>query len=113
MDVRPAILLVSEDNSDLLLDEFGRYARDYDVRAARSAAEAATIVKGLFRDDRQLALAVSESVLPDDEVLAMFQRMRTYVPTARRLIAAHWSRFRMDADALRPASPRASTTPTC
>ena len=41
-------------------------------------------------------------MLPDDDVLAMFQRMRTYVPTARRLIAAHWSRFRADAEALRP-----------
>jgi thioredoxin reductase (NADPH) len=103
MDDRPAILLVSEENAELLLDEFGRYTRDYDVRAARSAAEAAATVKGLYRDGRQLALAVSESVLPDDEVLAMFQRLRTYVPTARRLIAAHWSRFRIDAEALRPA----------
>ena len=81
MDDRPAILLVSEENADFLLDEFGRYARDYDVRAARSAAEAATTVKGLYRDGRQLALVVSESVLPDDDVLAMFQRLRTYVPT--------------------------------
>ena len=102
MDDRPAILLVSEENSELLLDEFGRYARDYDVRAARSAAEAKATVKSLFGEGRQLALAVSESVLPDDDVLAMFQRMRTYVPTARRLIAAHWSRFRTDAEALRP-----------
>jgi thioredoxin reductase (NADPH) len=103
MDDRPAILLASEENSEFLLDEFGRYARDYDVRAVRSAAEAATTVKGLYREGRQLALAVSESVLPDDDVLAMFQRLRTYVPTARRLIAAHWSRFRIDAEALRPA----------
>jgi thioredoxin reductase (NADPH) len=102
MDDRPAILLVSEENSELLLDEFGRYARDYDVRAARSAAEAATEVKALHRDGRQLALAVSESVLPDDHVLALFQRLRTYVPTCRRLIAAHWSRFRIDAEDLRP-----------
>jgi glycine/D-amino acid oxidase-like deaminating enzyme len=96
-------LLVSEENSEFLLDEFGRYARDYDVRAVRSAAEAAAEVKGLHREGRQLALAVSESVLPDDDVLAMFQRLRTYVPTARRLIAAHWTRFRQDAEALRPA----------
>jgi thioredoxin reductase (NADPH) len=102
VDDRPAILLVSEDNSELLLDEFGRYARDYDVRAARSAAEAREVVQALHREGRQLALAVSESVLPDDDVLAMFQRLRTYVPTSRRLIAAHSTRFRMDAEALRP-----------
>ncbi|WP_151084514.1 FAD-dependent oxidoreductase [Nocardioides cynanchi] len=103
MDDRPAILLVSEDNADFLLDEFGRYARDYDVRAARSAAEAKQVVQALTREGRPLALAVSESVLPDDDVLAMFQRLRTYVPTARRLIAAHYTRFRDDAEALRPA----------
>src|SRR6476659_11470706 len=33
----------------------------------------------------------------------MFQRLRTYVPTSRRLIAAHWTRFRDDAEGLRPA----------
>ncbi len=103
MDDRPAILLVSEDNSEFLLDEFGRYARDYDVRTARSAAEAKQVVQSFYREGRQLALCVSESVLPDDDVLAMFQRLRTYVPTARRLIAAHYTRFRLDAEALRPA----------
>src|SRR5262249_50955407 len=103
VDDRPAILLASEENADFLLDEFGRYARDYDVRAARSAAEAKAVVKSLHAEGRQLALAVSESVLPDDDVLAMFQRMRTYIPTARRVIAAHWTRFRLDAEGLRPA----------
>jgi thioredoxin reductase (NADPH) len=48
VDDRPAILLVSEENSDFLLDEFGRYTRDYDVRAARTAAEAKATVKALF-----------------------------------------------------------------
>jgi thioredoxin reductase (NADPH) len=103
VDERPAIVLVSEENADFLLDEFGRYARDYDVRAATSAAEAGGIVKGLTGDGRQLALVVSESQLPDADVLVMFQKLRTYVPTARRLIAAHWTRFRLDAEPLRPA----------
>jgi len=103
VDDRPAILLVSEENADFLLDEFGRYARDYDVRAARSAAEAKQVAQELGREHRQLALCVAESVLPDDDVLAMFQRLRTYIPTSRRLIAAHWTRFRQDAEALRPA----------
>src|SRR6478672_3661881 len=101
MDDRPAILLASEENSEFLLDEFGRYARDYDVRAVRSAAEAATTVKGLYGEGRQLALAVSESVLPDASVLEAFARWRAVVPTARRLIAAHWSRFLTDAPTLR------------
>ena len=96
------ILLVSEEHADELLDEFGRYARDYDVRATRSAAEAGAVVKQLPGTGQQLALVVTESVLPDADVLAMFHRLRTYVPTCRRLIAAHWSRFRQDAEALRP-----------
>jgi len=101
VDDRPAILLVSEEHSEELLDEFGRYTRDYDVRAARSAAEAGATVKELFRDGQPLALVVTESVLPDASVLELFQKLRTYVPTSRRIVAAHWSRFRLDAEELR------------
>jgi thioredoxin reductase (NADPH) len=96
------ILLVSEEHADELLDEFGRYTRDYDVRATRSAAEAGTAVKGLAAGGQQLALVVTESVLPDADVYQLFEKLRTYVPTSRRVVAAHWSRFRQDADRLRP-----------
>jgi thioredoxin reductase (NADPH) len=99
---RPVILLVSEEHADELLDEFGRYRRDYDVRATHSADQARTVVKGLHHSGQQLALVVTESVLPDSDVLEMFHRLRTYVPTCRRLIAAHWGRFRQDAERLRP-----------
>ena len=101
VDDRPVILLVSEENADYLLDEFGRYTRDYDLRTAHSAAESGQVVKGL-PSGKQLALVVTESVLPDMEVLETFHRLRKYVPTCRRVIAAHWSRFRQDADRLRP-----------
>jgi thioredoxin reductase (NADPH) len=94
------ILLVSAENAEYLLDEFGRYARDYDLRTAHSALEAGHVVKGLA--GQQLALVVTESVLPDVEVLEMFHRLRKYVPTCRRVIAAHWERFRIDAEPLRP-----------
>src|SRR5215510_9703706 len=101
MDDRPAILLVSEEHADELLDEFGRYTRDYDVRAARSAMEAGALVKEMSREGQQLALVVTESVLPDASVLELFQKLRTYIPTCRRVVAAHWSRFRQDAEGLR------------
>jgi thioredoxin reductase (NADPH) len=101
VDDRPVILLVSEENADFLLDEFGRYSRDYDLRTAHSAAEAGQVVKAL-PSEKQLALVVTESVLPDTDVLETFHRLRTYVPTCRRVIAAHWSRFRQDAERLRP-----------
>ena len=41
----PAIVLISEHHVDTLLDEFGRYARDYDLRTATSAAEAESVSK--------------------------------------------------------------------
>ena len=99
MDDRPVILLVSEEHADYLLDEFGRYARDYDLRTAHSAAEAGQVVKSL--QGQQLALVVTESVLPDKDVLQTFHHLRTYVPTCRRVVAAHWDRFRIDAEPLR------------
>jgi thioredoxin reductase (NADPH) len=101
MDDRPVILLVSEEHADFLLDEFGRYARDYDVRTAHSAAESGHVVKSL-PSGQQLALVVTESVLPDMDVLETFHQLRKYVPTCRRVVAAHWDRFRVDAERLRP-----------
>jgi thioredoxin reductase (NADPH) len=100
VDDRPVILLVSEENADYLLDEFGRYARDYDLRTAHSAAESGQVVKTL-PSGQQLALVVTESVLPDMDVLETFHHLRKYVPTCRRVVAAHWSRFRQDAERLR------------
>jgi len=102
VDDRPVILLVSEEHADELLDEFGRYTRDYDVRATRSSVEAGVAVKGLRDSGQQLALVVSESVLPDADVLEMFHKLRTYVPTCRRVVAGSWERFRLDAERLRP-----------
>jgi thioredoxin reductase (NADPH) len=99
-DNRPVILLVSEENAEYLLDEFGRYARDYDLRTAHTAAESGQVVKSL-PSGKQLALVVTESVLPDMDVLETFHHLRKYVPTCRRVVAAHWDRFREDAERLR------------
>lgn len=98
---RPTILLVSETRCGFLLDEFGRYARDYDLRTAASVAEAERIAKEVSGAGGQVALFVTESTLPDASVLEAFGRWRAVVPTARRLVAAHWERFRIDAAALR------------
>ena len=37
--MKPAIILVSETRSEELLDEFGRYSRDYELPTATSYAE--------------------------------------------------------------------------
>jgi thioredoxin reductase (NADPH) len=99
--IMPTIMLVSEEHSDVLLDEFGRYARDYDLRVARSCREALEATQAVLDGDGTVAMFVSESVLPDAEILHAFGKWRELVPTARRVIAAHWERFIVDAPGLR------------
>jgi thioredoxin reductase (NADPH) len=98
----PTILMVSEQHADFLLDEFGRYARDYDLRTARSCAEALAATEDVKASGGTVALFVADSRLPDAHVLEAFGSWRTIVPTARRLVAAHWEYFLADAEALRP-----------
>lgn len=97
----PALILVSETRTAELVDEFGRYRRDYDLQPATSAAEAEALAGRIRADGGQVAMFVTESQLPDAAVLEAFARWRAVVPTARRLIAAHWSRFRIDGPGLR------------
>jgi len=99
----PAIVLVSEHHLDTLMAEFGRYARDYDLYTATSAQAAGECTRQALDAGGQVAMVVSESVLPDAEVLHAFHKLRERVPTARRVIAAHWERFLTDAPALRAA----------
>jgi len=97
----PLILLVSEEHADLLADEFGRYRRDYDVQAVRSVAEAKSTLDAVRRAGGQVPLIVAESVLPDAHVLEAFALWRAAVPTARRMVVAHVTRFMDDAPGLR------------
>ncbi|MEO7447401.1 MAG: response regulator, partial [Humibacillus sp.] len=99
--MRPSIIIVSEERCDLLLDEFGRYARDYELPTATSAHEAKLEARRVIAAGGQVAMFVTESRLPDAEVLEAFHWWRSTVPTARRVIAAHLSTFREDADRLR------------
>jgi thioredoxin reductase (NADPH) len=97
----PTIMLVSEEHGDALLDEFGRYARDYDLRVTRSCREALDATREVRDGGGTVAMFVAESVLPDAEILHAFAKWRELVPTARRVIAAHWDRFILDAPGLR------------
>lgn len=99
----PSILVVSREHADTLLDEFGRYRRDYDLHAAATAIEAITVLSRLRSEGRPVALIVTESVLPDMNLLEALGTWRSIVPTARRLVVIHWSRFGADHVALRPA----------
>jgi thioredoxin reductase (NADPH) len=99
--MNPAIVLVAPEHAADLTDEFGRYARDYDVLATTSVEEAEAVAHRVVDSGGQVAMFVSESQLPGFHVLEAFARWRTVVPTARRLVAAHWSHFLADAPALR------------
>lgn len=98
----PVILLVSEHHADFLLDEFGRYQRDYDLRTARSCAEAMQEVKQARAEGLQVALFVQDGDLPDEHPLMAFHLWRSEVPTARRIIAAPYESFLEKAAELRP-----------
>ncbi len=102
MPQQPAIILVSESRADFLRDEFGRYVRDYELFVEGTAASAESLAQRLVEAGQQVALFVTEARLPDAPVLVALQRLRIVVPTARRLVAAHWEDFLETAEALRP-----------
>ena len=99
--MNPAIVIVAPEHAAELTDEFGRYVRDYDLHTTTSVAEAETVARDVVAGGGQVAMFVAESQLPDGHVLEAFARWRAVVPTARRLVAAHWSHFLADAPALR------------
>lgn len=98
----PVIMLVSAEHADFLLDEFGRYARDYDLRVARSSADALAESERVRAEGSTVALYVQDGDLPDAHPLEAFGAWRGVVPTARRIIAAPYERFLEQAPALRP-----------
>jgi thioredoxin reductase (NADPH) len=99
----PAIILVSEHQADTLLEEFqSRYQRDYDLRTAGNAAQAEQTAREIGDAGGQVAMFVTDSRLPDvDQIFEAIHRWRLVVPTARRVIAAHWDYFLADAPGLR------------
>src|SRR5688572_9114338 len=89
----PAIVLISEHHADTLTTQFARYAHEYDVRTCRSTLDAYHCMLDLREAGSQVALFVVESVLPDATVYEAVAKMRKVVPTARRVVVAHWERF--------------------
>lgn len=97
----PAIILIGPEHLDTLVDEFGRYRRDYDIVATTSVDEGLGAAERISAEGGQVAMFVTESRLPHSNIVEAFARWRTVVPTARRLIAAHWDHFMEDAPKLR------------
>ncbi|WGY01072.1 FAD-dependent oxidoreductase [Nocardioides sp. QY071] len=98
----PVILLVSGDHLDVLSEQFHRYEREYDVRPVASAAAANAVLKEARRSGQPVALIVTESQLPDEQMLMAMHDWRALVPTARRLVVIPISRFAEETTALRP-----------
>ena len=99
----PAIILVAEHHSDVLLEEFrSRYQRDYDLRTATDTAQAEEVAREISEGGGQVAMFVTDSRLPDvSHIFEAIHRWRVVVPTARRVIAAHWEYFLADGPGLR------------
>jgi thioredoxin reductase (NADPH) len=100
------ILLVSGDEIDVLSEQFGRYDREYDVRSATSAAEATAVLSSAVAEGEPVALVVTDSRLPDANVLVAMHEWRALVPTSRRVVAIPIARFAEDTVAMRPSLQR-------
>ncbi|MEI2715744.1 MAG: FAD-dependent oxidoreductase [Candidatus Nanopelagicales bacterium] len=96
----PAIILVGNSHSARLLEEFGRYANDYDVRWVATATDADVLAQELVGQGRQVALFVAESVLTDAAVTDALDSWRRIVPTARRVVVVHRTRVLADRESL-------------
>ncbi|MDN5562592.1 MAG: FAD-dependent oxidoreductase [Luteococcus sp.] len=90
---RPSIVIISPEHCDHLLDEFGRYARDYELHCAPDAEQACQVMRSINADGGDVALIVSDSLLPDAEVADAFEQWRALEPNARRLVFTPWERF--------------------
>ncbi|MFL6155594.1 MAG: FAD-dependent oxidoreductase [Marmoricola sp.] len=97
----PMIVLCGPEHADVLEGQFVRYVHEYDVRTTRSSAETADLLTRARAEGHPVALVVTESRLPDSDVHPALHTWRSVVPTARRVVAAHWEHFMADADVLR------------
>ncbi len=98
----PAIILVSDEHGERLRDEFWRYSREYDLRVARSSAEALAVAAEVLESGARVAMFVSDCVLPDEDLLVALQRWRAAVPTSRRAVVPPIERFLEHGRELRP-----------
>jgi thioredoxin reductase (NADPH) len=107
--LNPVIVIVADDNAELLLGEFGRYRRDYDIRLVGATTEVADVLHELAATGGLLAMVVADSSLftPSDLIdhdrglLVLLHRWRQIVPTARVLVVAPFERFLDDSEQLR------------
>ncbi|MDQ1246084.1 MAG: thioredoxin reductase [Actinomycetota bacterium] len=100
LTTNPAIILVGSRQSNRLLEEFGRYQSDYDVRWAANAAEASVLADEQAAGGGQVALFVTEAELPDLPIQEALEQWRSTFPSARRVVLLHRERLVADRAAL-------------
>ena len=98
----PAIVLATAVHADVLATAFARYQHEYDVRVVRDEAEAKRAAGEILQAGSQVALFVFDAEQPVEDLPVLIDKTRKVVPTARRLITSHVSRFRADVPLLRP-----------
>lgn len=98
----PVIVLVAEEHCERLRDEFWRYSREYDLRTARSSAEALAVAEETLSSGATVALFVSDSVLPDRDIREACRLWQAAIPTARRVVVPPVGRFLAHGRELRP-----------
>ena len=99
----PAIVIASTHHTTELGEAFARYEREYDVRMASDEATAKSTAKHLLTTGHQVALFVVDTDQEQDTLYKLIGGTRQAVPTARRLIVTHVSRFRDDNQTFRHA----------
>jgi thioredoxin reductase (NADPH) len=98
----PVIVLVSEEHAERLRDEFWRYSREYELRVARSSAEALAVTADVLDSGGQVAMYAADCVLPDEDIRDAMRAWRAAVPTACRVVVPPAERFLAYARELRP-----------
>lgn len=99
----PAIVIASANHQPELSEAFARYEREYDVRLVGDEISAKVTAKELMAGGHQVALFVIDTDHDQDKLYALIGGTRKVVPTARRLVVAHISRFRADSQSFRHA----------
>jgi thioredoxin reductase (NADPH) len=99
----PAILIASTHHAAELGAAFARYEHEYDVRLVSDEGPAKAAAKELMASGHQVALVVIDSDEEWEKLYALVGGTRQVVPTARRLIVTHVSRFREDNETFRHA----------
>ena len=103
---RPVIVACMSAHVEVLADEFGRYARDYELLTTATHADNAALLRELVADERQVCLLIGDSHLPDASTFEAFADWRSFVPSAKRLVLSHHDRFLTDAPQLRAGLAR-------